>query len=261
MTHIISIINRKGGVGKTTSALNIANYLSKEGNSTLLIDLDPQGNLSNSIIEKAKSNTIFTLLLEECTLKEVLHEVNPNLYLIPCNEYFARFEKQFAGETDGQYLIKDLIDAISTFPDIPKFEYIIFDCPPALGLISINAMVASNFVVTPIEAQQFSLDGLIQVENEIIKINKRLNPDLKLLGIFFTRHNYQTYLSRDMKDHLSSKYEKQLLKSSIRRNVALEEAPSLKQSIFEYAPDSNGAEDYENLTSELIDRIKINTDK
>ncbi len=85
MTHIISIINRKGGVGKTTSALNIANYLSKEGNSTLLIDLDPQGNLSNSIIEKAKSNTIFTLLLEECTLKEVLHEVNPNLYLIPCN--------------------------------------------------------------------------------------------------------------------------------------------------------------------------------
>ena len=99
------------------------------------------------------------------------------------------------------------------------------------------------------------------MENEIIKINKRLNSDLKLLGIFFTRHNYQTYLSRDMKDHLSSKYEKQLLKSSIRRNVALEEAPSLKQSIFEYAPDSNGAEDYENLTSELIDRIKINTDK
>lgn len=250
MARIISFANRKGGVGKTTSAINIAAGLARIGKKVLLIDLDPQGNLTHALADEP-SNTIFTLLMKECELQDALIQINSNLVLIGCNPTFARFEKQFAGEADGLYILNDFLeDVLEQAGD--QIDIVILDCPPSLGLITINAMVASHEVYVPMEAQQFSLEGLNQVRTEVEKIQKRANPKLKLKGLFFSRHNARTYISKNMVELLENEYPGLLMNTFIRRNIALEESPSLKQDIFTYAPESNGAKDYESLVNEIL---------
>lgn len=248
---ILSFANRKGGVGKTTSALNVGAGLALQGKKVLLIDLDPQGNLSQSMLSEAPKNTIFTLVMHECSLKEAVFKIRNNLLLIPCNTNFSRFEKQFAGESDSQFILSDFLDAIrQQYGD--QVDFIIFDCPPSLGLITINAFVASGEVYVPMEAQQYSLEGLNQVKLEVDKIQNRQNKELRIKGLFFSRHNPRTYISRDMMDLLERDYPGLLMKTYIRRNVALEESPSMRQDIFQYDPESHGAKDYMKLVSEII---------
>ncbi len=250
---IISLANRKGGVGKTTSSLNIAAGLARKGYRVLMIDLDPQGNLSQSLLKEEAQNTIFTLLMNECTLKEAVVLIKKNLNLIPCNNTFSRFEKQFAGESDAQFILLDFLDALKTYFK-NKLDFIVCDCPPSLGLITINAFVASQDVYVPMEAQQYSLDGLRQVLTEAEKIKARQNQDLAVKGVFFTRHNPRTYISHDMIALLEKEFPGLLMKTHIRRNIALEESPSLRQDVFSYEEESHGAEDYNNLVEEILNR-------
>ncbi len=254
MSIIISFANRKGGVGKTTSTLNIGAALALRGKKVLCIDLDPQANLTQALLKKPPKNTIFTLLMQECTLPEALCTPQENLLLIPANNTFARFEKQFAGEADAQYVLADFIAALQK--TAPEIAYILLDCPPALGLITLNAFVASHTVYVPMEAQQFSLEGLNQVQAEIQKIKKRHNTQLQLGGIFFCRHNPRTYISRDILGVLAKNYPGLLMQSFIRRSVALEESPSAAQSIFGYAPKSKGAKDYDQLVDEILEHVE-----
>ena len=248
---IISFANRKGGVGKTTSALNVGAGLALAGKRVLLIDLDPQANLSQSLLKENPANTIFTLVMQECSVTDAVFKIKKKLYLIPCGTTFARFEKQFAGESDSQFILADFLDAMKKQYD-KKFDYIIFDCPPSLGLITINAFVASHDVYIPMEAQQFSLEGLNQVRVEVEKIQKRSNKALQIKGLFFSSHNPRTYISRDMTELLNRDYPGLLMNTFIRRNVALEESPSMRQDVFEYDPESKGAEDYVNLVKEIV---------
>ena len=248
---VISFANRKGGVGKTTSALNVGAGLALAGKKVLLIDLDPQANLTQSLLKETPVNTIFTLVMQECSIDGAVFQVKKKLFLIPCGTTFARFEKQFAGESDSQFILTDFLDALKAQYG-QKFDYIIFDCPPSLGLITINAFVASREVYIPMEAQQFSLEGLNQVRLEVEKIQKRQNKKLKIKGLFFSRHNPRTYISRDMIELLNRDYPGLLMNTHIRRNVALEESPSMRQDVFEYDPDSKGAADYVNLVKEII---------
>mgnify|MGYP001034632352 CR=1 FL=1 len=253
MARCITFTNQKGGVGKTTSVLNIGASLANRGYKVLLIDLDPQGNLSQSFLKEAPKDTIFTILMKECSMEDVLLQVKKNLLLVPCNSKFANFERQFAADADSQYILTDFVEDIEkTFPN--QLDFIIFDTPPALGLITLNALVACNEVFVPMNSQEFSLTGLEAVTDVVERVKKRAKPELDIKGIFFTQHNPRKYISRNMAETLSEVYPGMLMKTFIRKNVALEESPSLKQDVFLYAVDSNGAKDYENLTDEILKR-------
>ncbi|WP_020531858.1 ParA family protein [Flexithrix dorotheae] len=251
MTRIIAFTNQKGGVGKTTSVLNVGAALAKKGKKVLMIDLDPQGNLTQSLLPEPPKNTIFTLLLEECKFGEAIVNTTENLLLIPCNNKFANFERQFAADADSQYIMVDFIEAIKkNFPN--QLDFIIFDTPPALGLITLNALVACQEVYIPMNSQEYSLTGLNAVIEVVERVKKRTNPDLEVKGMFFSRHNSRKYITRNMVEHLNSEFPNKLMNTHIRVNVALEESPSLRQSVFDYDPSSNGAKDYSDLTDEII---------
>lgn len=253
MARCITFTNQKGGVGKTTSVLNIGAALANKGFKVLLIDLDPQGNLSQSFLTEQPADTIFTILMKECKLEDVLIQVKDNLLLVPCNSKFANFERQFAADADSQYILTDFVEDIEkAFPN--QLDFIIFDTPPALGLITLNALVACNEVFVPMNSQEFSLTGLEAVSDVVQRVKKRAKPELDIRGIFFTQHNPRKYISRNMEETLGNVYPGMLLKTYIRKNVALEESPSLKQDVFMYAADSNGAQDYDNLTEEILNR-------
>lgn len=251
--RIITFTNQKGGVGKTTTSLNVGAALALQGHKVLLVDLDPQGNLSQSLLPHAPDDTIFTILLKECELKDVVHPVSENLFLIPCNSKFANFERQFAADADSQYILTDFVEMLAgRMPG--KFDFIIMDTPPALGLITLNALVACKEVYVPMNSQEFSLSGLNAVMDVVERVKKRVNPELSVKGIFFTQHDPRKYISRNMAEMLEKDYPGMMMRAYIRKNVALEESPSLRQDIFSYDPGSNGAKDYQQLMREILER-------
>lgn len=255
MKRILTFTNQKGGVGKTTSALNVAAELARNGNKVLLIDVDPQGNLSKSFLPKdpeSLKHTIFTLFLKECTLEDALLDVRENLTLLPCNKRMAKFEQEFASSADGVYILTDLLEYIHKQWK-EKFDFVVIDTPPALGLITVNAFVASHEVFIPMHAQQYSVDGLKSVLEVIETVQKRANKKLKVKGAFFTQHNLRLNISKDIVEYLDKNFKNVLMKNYIRVNVALRECVSLKQTAYEYAPSSHGANDYKNLTEEILD--------
>jgi len=254
-TRIIAFTNEKGGIGKTTSALNVAACLARKDFRVLLIDLDFQGNLSQAIMPGAAQNTLYTLLLEECTFEEALYQAKENLTLIPCNRTFAGFERKFGGEVESQFIIPELIEMITKeYGD--QIDFIIMDCPPSYGLVTINAYNIANELYIPLKAQEFSLSGLEGVLDTVGRIKKRTNPDLRVGGLFLTIHNPRTRLSNDMLAYLEEKYPGLLMDTFIRRNIALEVSPSHRKDIFEYEATSNGAKDYEALTLEILENGK-----
>jgi chromosome partitioning protein len=256
----IMFTNQKGGVGKTTSAFNVGCYLAQKGYKTLMIDLDPQSNLTSCFMEEP-TDTIYTLLVntEEnkkglaSTVEKVIKPIHENLAVIGCNSKFAGFEKYFASNMSAQFLLKEFIDTlIQTIPD--QLDFIVLDTPPALGLITVNAMVASDEVYIPMQSQEFALSGFQNVITTVEGIKSRLNPALTIKGIFFTSHNPRTNISKQLTGMLEANYPNILMDTYIPINVALAESPSLRQSIFEYAPDSKGAKSYERLSNEIINR-------
>lgn len=248
-SRVLAISNQKGGVGKTTSSLNLAAALALNGKRTLLIDLDPQSNLTKSLGVYDPAKNIYGLLLKEYSVKETVVKIRPNLLLIPASKNLAAFEQNNGTNPDAFYILQEELAELTKSVDI---DFIIIDCPPSLGLLSVNAYVAASEVYTPLESQEFSLDGLDEVTKTIVKMKKRLNPNLELRGVFFTRHNKRKLISQEVESIINNEYPNLLLKTKIKMCTKLSESPSARQDIFEYAPDSNGAEDYRNLANEIL---------
>ncbi|UZR98624.1 ParA family protein [Chondrinema litorale] len=248
--EIIAISNQKGGVGKTTSVSAISEILSKSGKKVVMIDLDPQANLSKGLGIEKPDYTIQGVLFDEYGIEEAVEAINDNLLLIPCTKALANFEIEMLNEIGREYILKNKIKALEG-----QCDYIILDSPPSLGLLTINALSAAESVYVPIHAQKYSLDGLHEVLETIDKVKEFINPGLKFKGAYFNQYDQRKLLTRALTEEVKEMVgEEMLLNTFIRVNVALQEAPTLGKSILEYAPESNGAVDFKNLTDEIISR-------
>jgi len=245
MSKVISISNHKGGVGKTTSALNIGAGLNKLGKKVLLIDLDPQANLSQSlgIIEHEKN--IYGAIRGEYKLQPI--NIIKGLDLIPSTLDLSGAEVELSGEAGREYILKELIDPIKK-----HYDYVIIDSPPSLGLLTINSFTASDEVLIPLQAQYLAIQGLTKLVEVIDKIKKRLNKSLKVGGVFITQYDNRKVLNRDVVTTIKSHFKNEVFKTKIRDNVALAEAPTQGVDIFRYQPKSKGAEDYLALCREIV---------
>ena len=247
MSKVISISNHKGGVGKTTSAINLGAGLNKLGKRVLLIDLDPQANLSQSLGLVDQERTIYGALRGEYKLQPI--PVVAGLDLIPSTLDLSGAEIEMSGEAGREYILKELVDPIKG-----SYDYVLIDSPPSLGLLTINAFTASDEVFIPLQAQYLALQGLTKLLEVIDKITKRLNKELRVGGVFITQYDGRKVLNRDVVATIGAHFQDQLFKTMVRDNIALAEAPSQGLDIFRYNPKSYGAEDYLSLSQEVINR-------
>jgi len=243
--RVISISNHKGGVGKTTSAINIGAGLNKLGKKILLIDLDPQANLSQSLGVIEPEINIYGALRGEYNLQP--QEILKGLDLVGSTLDLSGAEVEMSGEAGREYILKELIDPIKG-----SYDYIIIDSPPSLGLLTLNSFVASDKIYIPIQAQYLALQGVAKLVEIIEKIKKRLNKDLEIGGVFITQYDNRKVLNRDVVETIEDHFKSKVFKTKIRDNVALAEAPTQGVDIFRYNPKSNGAEDYLSLCKEII---------
>ena len=245
MSKVISLSNHKGGVGKTTSTINIGAGLNRLKKKVLLIDLDPQANLSQSLGIEEPERTIYGALKGEYKLEPM--EIIPGLDLIPSTLDLSGAEIELSGEAGREYILKELIDPLRG-----SYDYILIDSPPSLGLLTINAFTASDEVYIPLQAQYLALQGLTKLMEVIAKIKSRLNKDLKVGGVFVTQYDNRKVLNRNVVETIKSHYKDQVFKTAIRDNIALAEAPTQGLDIFRYNPKSYGAEDYLSLCKEIL---------
>ena len=245
MSKVISISNHKGGVGKTTSALNIGAGLNKLGKKVLLIDLDPQANLSQSLNLIDQDKNIYGAIRGEYKLQPI--QVLKGLDVIPSTLDLSGAEIELSGEAGREYILRELIDPIKK-----SYDYIIIDSPPSLGLLTINSFTASDEILIPLQAQYLAIQGLTKLLEVIDKIKKRLNKKLKVGGVFITQYDSRKVLNRDVVTSIKQRFKAEVLKTMIRDNVALAEAPTQGVDIFRYQPKSKGAEDYLALCKEII---------
>jgi chromosome partitioning protein len=245
MSKVISISNHKGGVGKTTSAINIGSGLNKLGKKILLIDLDPQANLSQSLGIIEPDNNIYGALRGEYKLQPI--EVVKGLDVIPSTLDLSGAEVEMSGEAGREYILRELIEPIRG-----SYDYILIDSPPSLGLLTLNSFVASDQIFIPLQAQFLALQGLTKLLEVIDKIKKRLNKELEVGGVFITQYDSRKVLNRDVVATIEAHFEDAVFKTKIRDNVALAEAPAQGLDIFRYNPKSPGAEDYLSLCKEIL---------
>jgi len=243
----IVIANHKGGVGKTTSSINISAGLAKKGKNVLIIDADPQSNLSESfgIFDPVKD------LYLSFSKGEPLPIINvkKNLSIVPNSLNFSGIELEIAGRMPREIILKELIAGLDK-----TFDYCIIDCPPSLGLITLNALVAADEVYIPMEAEFLAYRGIDSIVGIINLVKKHFNPGLTIKGVFFTKYNEQRVLTKEIKNQIKGYFGDNLMKTAIRVNVALAEAQSSGKDIFEYDSKSNGAKDYMSLVNEIIKR-------
>ena len=250
---IVSIANQKGGVGKTTTAINLAAALAMRGRRTLLIDMDPQSNSSMSYLDiRTVERSLYDVLSDaQCSLSEVIVESSlANLQVAPARIALAKLEAKLVGEMDAHFRLKDRLDPIRD-----NYEFVVIDCPPTLGLLTANALVASSHLLVPIQSSYFALEGTDDLLETIEKIKARANPDLQLLGVLITLHDRRTLLARDIQEQILKVFEAKVFNTVISRSVRLEESPAYRASIFEHAPASTGAAEYYALCEEVIARV------
>lgn len=252
MGRTIVIANQKGGVGKTTTAINLSASLAESGKKVLLIGMDPQGNSTSGLgIEKdEKEYTIYELLLGECSIEDCLSEsICKDLIVVPSNINLAAVEIELIG-TDGKEFI--LRDSVSSIKD--KYDFILIDCPPSLNVLTINAMCTADTVLVPIQCEYYALEGLSQLMHTIELVKERLNPDLEIEGVVFTMYDARTNLSLEVVENVKGNLNQNIYKTIIPRNVRLAEAPSYGMPIAKYDTKSMGAESYRMLAEEVIHR-------
>lgn len=252
-TRIIAVINQKGGVGKTTSVSNIGAGLRDLGQKVLLADLDAQAHLTYSLGIDADELelTIYELLRGEATIDQVLLE-KKGLAIIPASINLTAAEIEFSTEAGREALLQDIISGIS------DYDFILLDCPPNLGLLTLNALTAAKEVFVPLQAEFLSIKGLNKLREMVDKVKQRINPDLEISGILLTLFDQRLRLHQEVLETLRKDFGDKIFQSVIRRNVSLSEATSYGQSIFEYAPSSYGAEDYRALCKEILRRGQSN---
>jgi len=254
MTAILTIANQKGGVGKTTTAINLAAAISLKKKKTLLIDLDPQANSSIAFFESEDiQGSMYDVLGDHrAELAGVIKVTkNPMLAVAPARLALAKLEQQLAGQFDAPYKLKDALA-----PVIKDYEYVIIDTPPALGILTVNAMVASSHLLVPIQAAYFAIEGTDDLLETYERIRARPNPDLKVLGVLITLFDKRTNISRDTNEQIRSVFGSVLFKTRIGKNVRLEESPAYKETIMTFAPKSPGAKEYGKLALEVIQRVE-----
>jgi len=256
--QIISVINQKGGVGKTTACANIGAAIANSGHRVFLFDLDPQAHLSISLdrLPEPGEPSVYSLLSGVHSLDEVIQPTNQeNLWIAPTNLDLTGAETEFAAEIGRETLLQSALEKFSKKHKTP--DVIIFDCPPALGLLSLNALVASNHVIIPLQAEFFALQGMAQLLDVIERVKRRLNPSLNLLGILVSMFQKQRNLSREVLEELDRHFPGLVFDTKVRVNVRLAEAPSHGQTIYQYAPESVGAQDFAAVAKEFIDRLGL----
>lgn len=252
MGKVISIANQKGGVGKTTTAINLSTILAKKGKKVLLIDADPQGNGTSGLgINKEQKFSVYDVLIEDIEIENTLQKTQiKNLDLCPSNINLAGAEVQLVSMEDREYRLKSKLDVIKD-----EYDYIIIDCPPSLGLVTLNAFTASDSVLIPVQCEYYALEGLGQLLNTIELVKKHMNKGLKVEGALLTMYDARTNLSNQVVKEVKRYFENKVYKNVIPRNVKLSEAPSYGMPITVYDPRSKGAKSYEKFAKEFL---KIN---
>ena len=250
---IVSIANQKGGVGKTTTAINLAAALAMRAKRTLLIDMDPQSNSSMSYLDiRTIERSLYDVLSDtQCALSEVVVESKvKNLWVAPARIALAKLEARLVGEMDAHFRLKDRLEPVRN-----DYEFIVIDCPPTLGLLTANALVASSHLLVPIQSSYFALEGTDDLLETVDKVRARANPDLRLLGVLITMHDRRTAIARDIRNQIRAVFGELVFATVISKSVRLEESPAYKEPIFSFAPDSSGAAEYYRLCEEVIDRV------